>query len=45
MWSATTLEGLSSPWSNLEDLVGELWVEEFEPGAFYIATGIVPDGT
>jgi SAM-dependent methyltransferase len=43
MWSTTTLEGLSSPWSHLEDLVGELWVEEFQPGAFYIATGIVPD--
>jgi SAM-dependent methyltransferase len=39
LWSTTTLEGLSRPWSHLEELVAELRVEEFPPGTVYLATG------
>ena len=38
--TATTLEGLSHPWSNLESYVPDLDVEEL--GGWYVASGVVP---
>jgi ubiquinone/menaquinone biosynthesis C-methylase UbiE len=39
--STTTLEGLSEPWSHLEESIAELWIEEFMMGTIYLATGIL----
>lgn len=38
----TTFEGFDRPWSVLEDLVGEVTVEEVLAGGGYIATATVP---